>query len=65
MSLGFLPGHRNVIFGDLKHSFVSRLVFAIVALRVDMNVVDSQGNCPLWQALDSGQEDIAHIVVSQ
>ena len=32
---------------------------------VDMNVVDSQGNCPLWQALDSGQEDIAHILVRQ
>ena len=30
---------------------------------VDMNVVDSQGNCPLWQALDSGQEDVAHILV--
>ena len=32
MSLGFLPGHRNVVFGDLKRSFVPRLVFAIVAL---------------------------------
>ena len=34
MSLGFLPGHRNVVFGDLKRSFVPRLVFAIVALPV-------------------------------
>ena len=29
-----------------------------------MDVTDSHGNCPLWQALDSGQEDIAHILVS-
>ena len=34
VSLGFLPGHRNVVFGDLKRSFVPRLVFAIVALPV-------------------------------
>ena len=34
MSLGFLPGHKNVVFCDLKRSFVSRFVFAIVALPV-------------------------------
>ena len=34
MSLGFLPGHRNVVFGDLKRSFVPRLVFARFALPV-------------------------------
>nr|KAG5688480.1 hypothetical protein BaRGS_011918 [Batillaria attramentaria] len=28
-----------------------------------MNVSDSEGNCPLWQALETGQEDIAQILV--
>ncbi|KAK7469532.1 hypothetical protein BaRGS_00036438, partial [Batillaria attramentaria] len=29
----------------------------------NMNVSDSEGNCPLWQALETGQEDIAQILV--
>ncbi|KAK6190601.1 hypothetical protein SNE40_002431 [Patella caerulea] len=29
----------------------------------NMNVIDTEANCPLWQALDSGQEDIAHTLV--
>ncbi|XP_076453246.1 rabankyrin-5-like [Babylonia areolata] len=29
----------------------------------NMDVLDSEGNCPLWQALETGQEDIAHILV--
>jgi ankyrin repeat protein len=30
----------------------------------DMSVLDSEGNSPLWNALDSGQEDIASILVT-
>ena len=30
----------------------------------DMSVLDSEGNSPLWNALDSGQEDIASILVN-
>lgn len=30
---------------------------------VDMNTAGDSGDCPLWQALDSGQEDIAHTLV--
>ncbi|XP_025091346.1 rabankyrin-5-like isoform X2 [Pomacea canaliculata] len=29
----------------------------------NMNIMDGDGNCPLWQALDTGQEDIAQILV--
>lgn len=29
----------------------------------DMSVLDSEGNSPLWTALDTGQEDIANILV--
>lgn len=28
-----------------------------------MNLAGDDGDCPLWQALDSGQEDIAHTLV--
>lgn len=28
-----------------------------------MSVPNQQGHCPLWAALASGQEDIAHILV--
>lgn len=30
---------------------------------VDMSVLDANNNCPLWMALESGQEDIAAILV--
>jgi hypothetical protein len=29
----------------------------------DMSVLDSEGNSPLWNALDTGQEEIASILV--
>ena len=29
----------------------------------DMDVADNEGNCPLWQALETGQEDVALILV--
>lgn len=32
---------------------------------VDMNITDNNNNSPLWQALDSGQEDIAHTLVKK
>ena len=28
-----------------------------------VNEVDETGDCPLWQALDTGQEDIASVLV--
>lgn len=28
-----------------------------------MSFIDKDGSCPIWQALDSGQEDIAQILV--
>lgn len=30
----------------------------------DMSILDSEGNSPLWNALDTGQEDIASILVA-
>jgi len=32
---------------------------------VDMNTTGDNGDCPLWQSLDSGQEDIAQTLVSK
>ena len=29
----------------------------------NMNLMDNEGNCPLWQALEQNQEDIASILV--
>ncbi|GAB1599554.1 rabankyrin-5-like, partial, partial [Argonauta hians] len=39
------------------------IVESLCAGGVNLNVVDREGKCPLWLALDSGQEDIAHILV--
>lgn len=39
------------------------IVEALCAKGVNMNIVDVDNNSPLWLALDSGQEDIAHILV--
>ncbi|KAL4223226.1 Ankyrin repeat and FYVE domain-containing protein 1 [Mactra antiquata] len=50
----------------LQHAIKRHLPVVVEVLcqrGVDMNMVDKKGNCPLWQALDSGQEDIAHTLV--
>lgn len=39
------------------------VVEALCRRGIDMSVVDSNNNCPLWTALDAGQEDIASILV--
>ena len=51
----------------LQHAISRHLPVVVEVLcqrNVDMNTMDDTGNCPLWQALDSGQEDIAHTLVS-
>ena len=40
-----------------------RVVEALCEKNVDMSVVNEQGNCPLWASLESGQEEIAAILV--
>lgn len=39
------------------------VVEALCSKKANMNVVDEHGNSVLWNALDSGQEDIANILV--
>lgn len=41
-----------------------RIVVAVCEKGIDVNVKDEGGNCPLWMALESGQEDIATILVN-
>lgn len=41
-----------------------RVVVALCEKGVDADVKDAEGNCPLWIALESGQEDIASILVN-
>jgi len=51
----------------LQHAIERHLPVVVEVLcqrGVDMNIPGPDGNCPLWQALDSGQEDIAHTLVS-
>ena len=42
-----------------------KVVDALCQRGANMNFIDSNGNCPLWEALESGQEDIASILVSE
>lgn len=50
----------------LQHAIKRHLPVVVEVLcqrGVDMNITDNNNNCPLWQALDSGQEDIAQTLV--
>ena len=50
----------------LQHAITRHLPVVVDVLctkGADMNVVNPTGNCPLWQALDTGQEDIAQCLV--
>ncbi|CAG5125828.1 unnamed protein product [Candidula unifasciata] len=50
----------------IQHAISRHLPAVVEALcerGVKMDITDAEGNCPLWQALDSGQEDIAHTLV--
>lgn len=39
------------------------VVDALCSHNIAMNIVYDNGDCPLWHALDSGQEDIAKSLV--
>ena len=41
------------------------VVDALCKRGANMNIWDDAGDCALWQALESGQEDIASILVSR
>lgn len=45
------------------HCRLGDVVDALCTRGVDMSAPDRLGNCPLWAALDSGQENIAAILV--
>ncbi|XP_008195018.3 rabankyrin-5 [Tribolium castaneum] len=45
------------------HCRLGEVVDALCIRGVDMSAPDRLGNCPLWAALDSGQDDIASILV--
>ncbi|KAI8782408.1 rabankyrin-5 isoform X2 [Biomphalaria glabrata] len=56
------PDEQSVI----QHAISRHLPVVVEALckrGVNKDTIDAQGNCPLWQALDSGQEEIAHTLV--
>ena len=40
------------------------VVDALCQRGANMNIVDESGDCPLWQALETGQEDIASTLVN-
>lgn len=46
----------------IKHK-VGAVVEALCKRGADMSVKDENNNCPLWVALDSGEEDIASTLV--
>ena len=41
-----------------------KVVDALCQRGANMNLMDASGNCPLWEALESGHEDIASVLVS-
>ncbi|KAF5296308.1 hypothetical protein FQA39_LY12525 [Lamprigera yunnana] len=45
------------------HCRFGEVVDALCLRGVDMSALDRVGNCPLWAALDSGEENIASILV--
>ncbi|XP_065170447.1 rabankyrin-5 isoform X2 [Atheta coriaria] len=45
------------------HCRLGEVVDALCSKGVDMSATDRLGNCPLWAALDSGQDNIASILV--
>ncbi|KAH9525635.1 Ankyrin repeat and FYVE domain-containing protein 1, partial [Bulinus truncatus] len=56
------PDEQSVI----QHAISRHLPVVVEALckrGVNKDITDAEGNCPLWQALDSGQEEIAHTLV--
>ncbi|KAH9525638.1 Ankyrin repeat and FYVE domain-containing protein 1 [Bulinus truncatus] len=56
------PDEQSVI----QHAISRHLPVVVEALckrGVNKDITDTEGNCPLWQALDSGQEEIAHTLV--
>lgn len=44
-------------------SHLTRVVESLCQRGVDMSVPDASGNCPLWAALATGQDDIASVLV--
>lgn len=45
------------------HCRLPEVVDALCTRGVDMSAPDRLGSCPLWAALDTDQENIAHILV--
>ena len=55
-------GHTVIQHAISRH--LPQVVEALCERGVNKDTTDAEGNCPLWQALDSGQEDIAKTLVS-
>lgn len=60
--------HRRTAEGESPlqlaiHCRLGEVVDALCVRGVDMSALDIRGSCPLWAALDSGQEDVASILV--
>ncbi|XP_021369516.1 rabankyrin-5-like isoform X1 [Mizuhopecten yessoensis] len=56
----------NSLETPLQHAIQRHLPVVVDMLckrGVNMNLLDHEKSCPLWQALDTGQEDIAQILV--
>ena len=57
-------GHRSPLQLAIKEG-LSSVVEQLCSKGADMNLIDpNEGDCPLWQALESGQQEIASILVS-
>ncbi|KAK3787016.1 hypothetical protein RRG08_037295 [Elysia crispata] len=54
-------GHTVIQHAISRH--LPQVVEALCERGVNKDTTDAEGNCPLWQALDSGQEDIAKTLV--
>lgn len=62
----FYFSRTNDFETPLQHAILRHLPVVVDVLSkkgANLNIKNQEGDCPLWQALDSGQEDVAQVLV--
>lgn len=62
----FYFSRTNDFETPLQHAIRRHLPVVVDVLSkkgANLNIKNQEGDCPLWQALDSGQEDVAQVLV--
>lgn len=62
----FFLARTNEFETPLQHAIRRHLPVVVDVLSkkgANLNIKNKDGDCPLWQALDSGQEDVEQVLV--